>query len=147
MVISFYFLFLHWLLVVDGLPQAFALRNDEGVKGNDFFLFSVFFVVVLWFVDCHRPLAFAMTKGARGGIHKLVIARVACNSWQSQYGVLWQSNKTRHCENRRFVAISVWGIILFIHGILFLFCFFCGGFVVCGLPRLLRSLAMTKSDE
>ena len=33
-------------------------------------------------MDCHRPLAFAMTKGARGGIHKLVIARVACNSWQ-----------------------------------------------------------------
>ena len=25
----------------------------------------------------------------------------------------------------------------------FYFLFFCGGFVVCGLPRLLRSLAMT----
>ena len=31
--------------------------------------------------------------------HKLVIARVACNSWQSWDGALWQLIKIRHCEN------------------------------------------------
>ena len=48
--------------MVYGLPQAFGLRNDEGVKGNDFFLFSVFFVVVLWFMDCFVVSLLAMTK-------------------------------------------------------------------------------------
>ena len=60
----------------------------KGIKDNDFFFFSVFVFVVS---GCGLPRllrSLAMTKGARGGIHKLVIARVAYNKWQSQYDVL-----------------------------------------------------------
>ena len=47
---SFIFLFFGRDFVVYGLPQAFGLRNDEGVKGNDFFLFSIFIFTIsgLW---------------------------------------------------------------------------------------------------
>ena len=70
---SFSFLFLCLLLVICGLLR-FA-RNDEGVKGNDFFLFSVFI-----FTFCGLWIA------------------------SSFHSSQWQ-RKNCHCENRRFVAI------------------------------------------
>ena len=62
---SFYFLFLHWLFVICGLPQAFGLRND---KGDEWRFMNCFFArndekrdCFLWFVDCFASLAMTVS--------------------------------------------------------------------------------------
>ena len=109
--ISFYFLFLYWLLMVDGLLR-FA-RNDEGVKGNNFFFFSVFCGV---FVVCGLLHSARNDEGGKG--------------WYSQ---------TRHCEScLQLVAISVWDTIIYSwNSFYFLFLYLL--FVACGgLPPFIR---------
>ena len=67
--------------------------------------------------------------------------------WQSQYGVLWQSNKTRHCEScLQLVAISVWGIIIYSwNSFYFLFLYLL--FVACGLLRFARNDEGVKGND
>ena len=117
--------FLWWFCGLWIATTSAKSRNDEGVKGNDFFLFSVF---LWWFCG-------------------LWIATTSTKSRNDEWGKGWYS-QTRHCESclqlvaisvwstmtvkqnsslrgfEKAVAISVWGIILFIHGILFIFCFY-----------------------
>ena len=52
--------------MVCGLPQAFGLRNDEGVKGNDFFFFSVF---------CGAFVVYGLLRFARNDEKRTVIAK------------------------------------------------------------------------
>ena len=76
----------------------------------------------------------------------LWIATTSTKSRNDEGGKGWYS-QTRHCEScLQLVAISVWSIILFIHGILFLFCFYIYflWFMDCFVVSL---LAMTKKQE
>ena len=150
--ISFYFLFFCGSFVVDGLPQAFGLRNDEGGKGwysqtrhcesclqlvaisvwdtiiyswNSFYCLFLYLLFVVYgllrrFTPRNDKETRDSTPPHRHCDYETVITRLCRRSenlvietttrnphrhceglkspWQSQYGVLWQSNKTRHCE-------------------------------------------------
>ena len=102
--------------------------------------FSFYFCInFLWFVDCFASLA--MTKGVRGGIHKLVIARL----WKSRGNLVYSRLVIARTEGS---WQSQYGIQLFIHGILFtiiyswdsFYCLFLHLlFVACGgLPPFVR---------
>ena len=73
-------------------------------------------------MDCHRPSAFAMTKGAKDDDFFLFsVIILAINGYgllrrfaprNDKGGKGWYS-QTRHCEScLQLVAISVWGIII-----------------------------------
>ena len=82
---SFSFLFLCWLFVVYGLLRRFTPRNDKG-----------------GWVVVYGLLLFAMTVPTHRHCEALK------KPWQSLYGTLGRSNKTRHYKSLELVAILVW---------------------------------------
>ena len=119
--------------MVYGLPQAFGLRNDEGVKGNDFFLFSIFVLTFcgLWIASSFHSSQWQRNKRQYPSHchcdYETVIARL-CRRSENLVIETTTRNPHRHCENRRFVAISVWDTIIYSwNSFYFYFCInFCG---------------------
>ena len=93
----FSFLFLYLLLVVNSFSFLWinkllmvvdcfvSLAMTKGKRGGEFFFFSAFVLIISGY---GLPQAFGLRNDEDG------------KGWYSQ---------TRHCENQRFVAISVWG--------------------------------------